>query len=136
MLEGLAKGWSDGARPEIDQAKVWSAEDWQIFLQALPRTLPEADCVWLDDNFSLTAQGNSEILCNWLLIATASGYEPVFDRVRSFLGDVGRMKYLKPLYTALYEGEKTKEMAREVFAANAGGYHPIARGGIERIMAG
>jgi leukotriene-A4 hydrolase len=136
MLEGLAKGWSDGARPEIDQAKVWSAEDWQIFLQALPRTLPEADCVWLDDNFGLTAQGNSEILCNWLLIATASGYEPVFDRVRSFLGDVGRMKYLKPLYTALYEGEKTKEMAREVFAANAGGYHPIARGGIERIMAG
>jgi len=136
MLEGLAKGWSDGTRPEIDQAKVWSAEDWQIFLQALPRSLPEADCAWLDDNFALTAQGNSEILCNWLLIATASGYEPVFDRVRSFLGDVGRMKYLKPLYTALYEGEKTKEMAREVFAANAGGYHPIARGGIERIMAG
>jgi len=46
------------------------------------------------------------------------------------------MKYLKPLYTALYEGDKTKEMACEIFAANAGGYHPIARGGIERIMAG
>jgi len=136
MLEGLAKGWSDGTRPDVDQTKNWSPEDWQIFLQALPRTLPEADCVWLDDNFGLTGQGNSEILCNWLLIATNSGYEPVFDRLRSFLGDVGRMKYLKPLYTALYEGEKTKEMAREVFAANAGGYHPIARGGIERIMAG
>ncbi len=136
MLEDLAKGWSDGARPEVDQAKVWSPEDWQIFLQALPRTLPQKDCAWLDENFELTGQGNCEILCNWLIIATGSGYEPVFDRTARFLGEVGRMKYLKPLYTTLYAGEKTKELARETFAANAGGYHPIARGGIERIMAG
>jgi len=136
MLEGLAKGWSDGRRPEVAAAKQWSPEDWQIFLQALPRILPEEDCAWLDDNFDLTGQGNCEILCNWLIIAAGSGYEPVFERARSFLGEVGRMKYLKPLYTTLYAGEKTKEMAREIFAANAGGYHPIARGGIERIMAG
>ncbi len=30
--------------------------------------------------FDLTAQGNSEILCNWLIIATGSGYEPTYDR--------------------------------------------------------
>ena len=136
MLENLAKGWSDGARPDVEKARGWSPEDWQIFLQALPRALPEADCAWLDENFDLTGQGNSEILCNWLLIAAGSGYEPVYDRVRSFLGEVGRMKYLKPLYTTLHEGEKTREMAKEAFAANAGGYHPIARGGIERILAG
>ena len=136
MLENLAKSWSDGARPEVEEARGWSPEHWQIFLQALPRALPEADCRWLDENFDLTGQGNSEILCNWLLIAVGSGYEPAFDRVRSFLGEVGRMKYLKPLYTTLHAGEKTKSMAREIFAAYAGGYHPIARGGVERILAG
>lgn len=136
MLEDLAKGWSDGQRPEVAAAAKWSPEDWQIFLQALPRTLPLEDCAWLDDNFNLTAQGNSEILCNWLIIATGSGYEPTFDRTAKFLGDVGRMKYLKPLYTTLYNGDKTKDLAKQIFAANAGGYHPIARGGIERIMAG
>jgi leukotriene-A4 hydrolase len=136
MLENLAKGWSDGGRPDVAAAKKWSPEDWQIFLQALPRTLPEDDCAWLDENFDLTGQGNSEILCNWLIIATGSGYEPVFDRTARFLSEVGRMKYLKPLYTTLYAGEKTKGLAKEIFAANANGYHPIARGGIERIMAG
>jgi len=136
MLENLAQSWSDGGRPEVAAAKLWSPEDWQIFLQALPRTLPQKDCAWLDENFKLTAQGNSEILCNWLIIATGSGYEPTFERTARFLGDVGRMKYLKPLYTTLYAGEKTKDLAREIFAKNAAGYHPIARGGIERIMAG
>jgi leukotriene-A4 hydrolase len=136
MLENLAQSWSDGGRPEVAAAKKWSPEDWQIFLQALPRTLPQEDCAWLDENFELTKQGNSEILCNWLIIATGSGYEPTFERTARFLGDVGRMKYLKPLYTTLYAGEKTRDLAKEIFARNADGYHPIARGGIERIMAG
>jgi len=136
MLEGLAKGWTDGVRPDVAEAKSWSPDDWQIYLQALPKTLPEADCAWLESNFDLTAQGNCEILCNWLVIAGGSGYAPVNERVKSFLGEVGRMKYLKPLYTALFSRDESKDLAREIFAASGGGYHPIARGGIERILAG
>ncbi len=135
-LEALGKGWSDGVRPDVAEAGKWSAEDWQIFLQALPRTLPAEDCAWLEENFKLTEQGNCEILSNWLLIAAGSGFEPAYERIRSFLGEVGRMKYLKPLYMVLQENEATRSLAAEVFAAHADSYHPIARGGIERIIAG
>jgi leukotriene-A4 hydrolase len=135
-LEGLARGWSDGARPDTGEAAGWTPEDWQIFLQAMPRSLPAEDCEWLDENFKLTEQGNCEILCNWLVIAANSGYEPAYGRVESFLGEVGRMKYLKPLYTALHGNPGGRELATRVFAANADGYHPIARGGVERILAG
>ncbi|MCB1184269.1 M1 family metallopeptidase [bacterium] len=134
-LQGLARSWSDGGRPDAAEAKGWTPEDWQIFLQALPRTLPAADCAWLDGNFDLTAAGNAEILCNWLVIAAGSGYEPAFGRIRTFLGEVGRMKYLKPLYTALHGNGATRALAAEIFAASGGGYHPIARGGIERVLA-
>ena len=133
--ENLGKGWSDGLRPDEAEAAGWSPEDWQIFLQAMPRKLPEADCAWLDEKFKLSEQGNSEILCNWLVIAATSGYEPAYARCESFLGEVGRMKYLKPLYTALHGNEKSRDLAARIFAANADGYHPIARGGIERIVA-
>jgi len=136
MLQNLARGWNDGLRPDPREGESWSPEDWQIFLQELPRKLSREDCRWLDESFHLTEQGNAEILCNWLIIAANSGYEPAFDRIRSFLSEVGRMKYLKPLYSALYAGEKTKTLAVEIFADNAGGYHPIARGGLERILAG
>ena len=135
-LESLARGWESGTRPDVQEAKAWTPEDWQIFLQALPKELSHADCAWLDKNFELTGQGNSEILSNWLVIAVNSGYEPSFERAAAMVAEVGRMKYLKPLYTALHAGEKTRALAAETFAAHAAGYHPIARGGIERILAG
>jgi len=135
-LKELAAGWPGGKRPDLATAKKWTPEDWQIFLQALPRQLSADDCKWLDDNFQLSAHGNCEILCNWLVIAANSGYAPTLPRTRKFLGEVGRMKYLKPLYTALHKSEATRALAKETFAEHGGGYHPIARGGIERILAG
>ena len=135
-LKGLAAGWAGGVRPDVAAAKQWKPEDWQIFLQALPRQLTEADCAWLDGNFQLTKHGNCEILCNWLAIAAGSGYAATRARTRAFLGEVGRMKYLKPLYTALHKHPETRALAQETFAEHGGGYHPIARGGIERILAG
>ena len=112
------------------------ARDVLYALQHIGYTIPpQADCAWLDGNFDLTAAGNAEILCNWLVIAAGSGYEPAFGRIRTFLGEVGRMKYLKPLYTALHGNDATRALAAEIFAASGGGYHPIARGGIERVLA-
>ena len=58
----------------------------------------------------------------------------VYPRIKKVLGEVGRMKYLKPLYKTLYEREESRDLAREIFAANAASYHPIARGGLERIL--
>jgi len=136
MLEGLARSWSDGARPEVTDAADWSPEDWQIFLQALPGKLTAEDCAWLNENFKLNEQGNSEILCNWLQIAINSSYGPAYARAESFLGEVGRMKYLKPLFSALHGNADTRELAAKVFADNADSYHPIARGGLERVLAG
>jgi hypothetical protein len=46
------------------------------------------------------------------------------------------MKYLKPLFRALHGHEKSRDLAAEIFAANRDSYHPIARGGIERILGG
>ena len=135
-LESLARGWTDGMRPDVAEAQGWGPEDWQIYLQALPRTLKTEDCAWLNENFKLNEQGNSEILCNWLQIAVGSSYEPAFERCATFLGEVGRMKYLKPLFTALHGNPETRAMGQKVFAANADGYHPIARGGLERLLAG
>jgi leukotriene-A4 hydrolase len=132
-LSTLAAGWAEGARPDVEAAKSWSASLWQIYLPRLPRTLPHDDLAWLDAQFGLTESGNSEILCAWLEIAAASGYPPATPRVREFLGRVGRMKYLKPLYKALLQGNPV--LAREIFEASKAGYHPIARGGLEAMLA-
>ncbi len=123
-----------GEIPAREDVAGWSPEEWQVFLKSLPREIDPGACRRLDGEFGLTRSGNYEILVNWLVLATRSGYEEVLPRVREVLLGVGRMKYLKPLYEALAAREETRALAREVFEQARDRYHPIARGGIEAIL--
>ena len=105
-----------------------------IYLQHLPRELDTASCDWLEKNLSLTGRGNYEILVEWLTIAAGSDYAPVFGRVREVLTRVGRMKYLRPLYTALGRHPRTRDLAREIFASVRDSYHSLSRRVIESVM--
>jgi aminopeptidase N len=135
-LRTLAAGWDEGLRPEPAVTAGWSSTEWQLYLQDLPRQLPAADCQWLDETFDLTAQGNYEVLVEWLTIAAASAYAPALPRVREVLSSVGRMKYLKPLYKALMSNPETVALAREVFAEVKDSYHPLSRGSVAGIVNG
>lgn len=133
-LEELGAKINEGVRPDQEKAESWDVASWLVYLEALPKALDSETCEWLDETFNLTASGNSEILCDWLEIAIRSGYKPAFPKVREFLGEVGRMKFLKPLYKALAEKPSTAKIAEELFQKNALRYHPIARAALERVL--
>lgn len=134
-LQALSSGWKSGQRPPQGAAERWSPEETLVYLQGLPRPLPEVDCAWLDAAFALSERTNYEILVEWLTIAVASDYEPVFARVREVLATVGRMKYLRPLYGALGATPRTRSLAREIFAAAKPGYHALSSRVAEECMA-
>ena len=105
-----------------------------VYLQNLPRPLPAADCAWLDRELSLTGRGNYEILVEWLVIALGSDYEPVFAKTREVLAKVGRMKYLRPLYKAMGAKPRTRQLARDIFAAASPTYHSLSRRVVEGLF--
>jgi leukotriene A-4 hydrolase/aminopeptidase len=133
-VDALAAGWADGQRPTRESTASWSPEEWLLYLQGLPESLDVADCQQLDETFGLTAQGNSEILVEWLRIAAGSGYAPAVDRACDYLRAMGRMKYLKPLYKTLAGNADTRERARALFAEVSGTYHPIAQMVVEGVL--
>jgi len=133
-LTSLASNWAMGTRPSASQIAGWKPSEMLIYLQNLPREVDRASCEWLDQAMSLTGRGNYEILVEWLSIAAGSDYEPVFPRVREVLGRVGRMKYLRPLYTALGKHPRTRALAREIFDAAKEGYHSLSRRVAETVM--
>lgn len=109
------------------RGREMSSTEWQLYLDRLPRPMDHAVLRDLDARFALTAAGNMEVKVAWLEVALASGFDVVLPEVERVLGTVGRMKYLKPLYTALLAREETRARALAVFAQAAAGYHPIAR---------
>jgi leukotriene-A4 hydrolase len=133
-LTALAKSWTEGKRPTDAQIKAWTPQELLVFLQNLPRELEEASLTWLDSKLSLTGRGNYEILVEWLTIAGGSDYEPVFGRIREVLMRVGRMKFLRPLYTAMGKSERTRELGRDIFEKAKAGYHSLSRRAIESTM--
>jgi len=131
-LASLAEGWEKGVRPSSEQIAGWNASETLLYLQKLPRQMSAADCAALDAAFGLMGKGNYELLVEWLTIAAGSDYEPAFGKIREVLVRVGRMKYLRPLFNALAATERTRALAREVFAAASPTYHGLSR----RVVAG
>jgi hypothetical protein len=88
----------------------------------------------LDRAFKLTANRNSEITSEWLLLAIRTRYEPAYRRLEQFLTSVGRRKYLKPLFEELAKTPEGKERARTIYARARSGYHPIAVATVDAIL--
>ena len=126
-LVALAAAFPRGERPSAAAALGWTPSEMLVYLQNLPREIDREGCAWLDAALGLTGRGNHEILVEWLTVAAASDYAPVFPRLREVLVRVGRMKYLRPLYTALGRHPRTRALAREVFAEAAPRYHQLSR---------
>lgn len=91
----------------------------------------------LDAHYQLSESRDYEVKVAFLQLAISSGCKEYFGEVERTLKQVGRMKYLRPLYTALVQrgAEEAKMSARRIFAEARDTYHPIAQGVVESILA-
>lgn len=121
----------EGALPD---AAKWVAAEWLLFLNALPSGLTPAQMRALDARFALTRSGNAEILAAWLEKAVRAGYAPAYPALEAFLVRVGRLKFLRPLYTALNESPQTRELARSIYEKARPGYHPLAVAMVDALL--
>jgi hypothetical protein len=117
-----------------DEARNWSPWEWQVYLNRLPRPSAPELLKGLDERFHLTEAANPEVLVAWLTVAIRSGYAPAVRRAETLLGEVGRMKYLKPLYAALIAGPGTRSLAEAWAQRYRKRYHVIAAAGVESLL--
>ena len=125
-----------GTVPDVEVASKWSPTEWQLYLDSVPHPVSYDTAKLLDTRFDLTRKTNYEVLCAWLLVALDARYDAVLPRTEALLGEVGRMKFLKPVYRALMSRPDTVAVARRAFERNAASYHPIARMVITPLVSG
>ncbi len=123
-----------GAVPPAAKGAAWTPLEWTLYLESVARPAPEATCRALDETFQLTASTNFDVLVPWLRLALESGYTRAVPRAQEVLASVGRMKYLRPLYTALAADVRMRDIARATYDKNRASYHPIARQMVESIL--
>ena len=114
----------------------WSAAEQMRFLDNIPKERTAAQLAALDDTLGLSEAGNNEVLFLWLELALANRYDPAVPRAEKFLSEIGRAKFVRPLFAVLMEqGEWGRPIAKRIYAQTRDGYHAVTRGGVDRLMA-
>lgn len=90
----------------------------------------------LDKRYRLAESKDYEVKVSFLQLAISSKCSEYHGEVEKTLKQVGRMKYLRPLFTALAQagGNEEKQLAKKVFEEARETYHPIAQGVVESIL--
>lgn len=94
-----------------------------ILLRAEPLTPSESRA--LGDTYSLATTKNVEISARYYSIGLRAKDSTVYESTTKLLGQVGRMKFVRPLYR--YLAEVDKALAVKTFEKNSAFYHPICR---------
>ena len=111
-----------------------STHEWLHFLGAMPDSLSHDQMVDLDKTFKLTQSRNSEIQEAWYLLSINQGYgKEILSSIRQFLVNVGRRKFLTPLYTAMVKNGM-KEEAKAIFEEAKANYHSVSYNTIKALL--
>ena len=120
----------------------WSTQERQHFLAWRPEGaaatrpwLTNAQLADLETTLNLRAEGNAEVLFQWLQIAVAHRYQPAVPTLERFLTSQGRRKFVLPLYTSLWgQGDWGRPIATRVYATARPGYHPVTTGSVDDVV--
>ncbi len=134
-VEKQVEAFKNGTAAGQLQTKNYTANEWLRFLRALPGKMSTEQMKSLDYTFHFTTSGNSEILFVWLTHVIANQYEPAYPALRSFLNEVGRRKFVKPLFAALVKNPSGLAFAEEIYLSSRNNYHFITQQTIDEIFA-
>lgn len=154
--ESLAKSWIDFDQVVVNQHRVmkhnhsivdppnvdireWTSAQKICFLDALlklmqgdskakPKKL-KLDILTIQQMqklYGFHESHNAEILFRYCMIAIQSEDSSIYPIVKRFITSQGRMKYIRPLYRAMFASPSGRKVAVDTFLKNKDFYHPIA----------
>ncbi len=134
-VDSAAEAFSAERDLDVDAWGEWTSAERQRFLAKIPRELNEADLAALDDALSLTASTNNEELFLWLELAMQNRYEAAVPATETFLANVGRRKFVAPLFEALMEqGAWGQAIAKRTYAKTRPSYHSVTQGTVDGLV--
>lgn len=133
-VDEMLASWEAGQTPTTDLPwNDWVYQEKYRFLSNLADDTPAERLADLDQTWNITPTGNNEVLFAWLEQGIRSHYTPCYDRLRNFLVEIGRRKYLTPLYRAMLESDQ-KEMALAIYSEARANYHSVATGTMDALL--
>ncbi|MBC7915756.1 MAG: leukotriene A4 hydrolase C-terminal domain-containing protein, partial [Pyrinomonadaceae bacterium] len=125
-VDSLISDWKKtGTTSSLTKAKR-STNVLIYLIRHLPENISIKQMAEIDREFKFTSSGNAEIQAAWYALAIRQKYTPAYPAIENFLTDVGRRKFLTPLYKEMIKTPEGKEWAKKVYAKARPNYHSVA----------
>lgn len=113
----------------------WTAHEYIYFAANIPKNTAAPALKIVDNYFDFTNSTNNEILGKWYQLAAHAGYQDAYGAMENFLINVGRRKFLTPIYRELVATKAGWSLANDIYAKAKPNYHAVARNTIEDLLA-
>lgn len=133
-IDTIITKWNHDRQAKGLSQQLKSTNQLMYFLRQLPDTISIEDMTALDTEFKFTRSGNAEIQTLWYTTAIRNKYKPAEKYVEEFLTEVGRRKFLRPLYGEMIKTPAGKEWAKRIYAKARANYHPVAYNTIDAML--
>lgn len=122
-------------RLDRSSTRTWTTHEWLHFIRHLPTDLHTSFYEKIDNVYNFSDSGNAEILAAWLELSIKSGYLENHNQkqLEVFLTEVGRRKFLLPLFKALLETGR-RDLAVQIFNKAEKNYHSISSKSISDLL--
>jgi leukotriene-A4 hydrolase len=123
-------GWAEAGAAALDIG-AYHSEQVVVLLDTILIAKPDeglehAALEKMEALYDLTSRKNSEIRFRWQMLGVTSKWHAVYPHTVAFLAEQGRMKFVRPLYRALFRGDgAAKELALQTFVRLKPTYHNI-----------
>ncbi|GAM88333.1 hypothetical protein ANO11243_063660 [Dothideomycetidae sp. 11243] len=134
--EHLSKGSSDW-QPKKSDLDGWMANQSVVFLEKLQsfnKPLSEELVEKLGSTYDFASSHNVELVSRYFVIGLKAHAKKIYEPTAKLLGQVGRMKFVRPLYRGLKACDE--EFAKKTFQEHKDFYHPICRAMVEKDLYG
>lgn len=115
-----------------DLLRKFNTKQWPYFLR-LQKSLPLEKLKGLEKSYQLSKK-NDEVKYNFFALVVRSGaYKDFAQEIDAYLGRVGRIKYIGPIYEALRDN-KQKDIADSLYRKHSTHNNHITNGSIARKL--
>ncbi len=123
-------------KPSAKDIESWTANQSVVFLERL-QSLPDHPITpelinLMGTTYGYESSKNVELVSRFYTLGLMSRAESVYKPTAELLGEVGRMKFVRPLYRQLIM--RDRKLAGRTFEENRDFYHPICRGMVEKLF--
>jgi aminopeptidase N len=132
--EPIPKSWRKKRVTKQIKRSDFSTQEWVEFIRALPKTITPERLAIADAYMNFSRWGNAEVMTEWYVLSIKSNYKPAFLPMEQFIAQVGRRKYLLPIYSELNQTAENRLLALSIFDYAKFNYHYVSKSSIEKLL--